>query len=309
MLTEVALSDYPNECNELLCFMQQKTKVMVFDHIVDVCLNFYSSDEIKRAHSLILKYAKHRLPLHKGAEKDKKTLTDLLKVCLDPNVKLPVFYAVQIGRLPPVSIDHVDLSAILHELISLRNEVKGVALLRTEMGELRSCLKALSLEKDADSTAKINQVPKPRMLVDDDKVDDNGATAAQVLKKAIQSGIMRTQQVRRPKAIVGVKSGTALRVVQSRKTVDVFISRLSPDTTVEEVNNCALDVLRTDSSFDLAHINVKCSLLKAKFDSYCSYHVAVGVDSGLFGKAVDLLMTSEAWPAGVLVRRYFNINK
>jgi len=78
--------------------------------------------------------------------------------------------------------------------------------------------------------------------------------------------------------------------------------------TVKSLTVCALDVLRNDSSVDLSKINVKCSLLNAKFDSYCSYHVAVGVDSGFFGKAIELLMSSELWPAGVLVRRYF-INK
>jgi len=246
---------YASECCELLCFMQQKMNVMVFDHIIEVCLNFYSSDEIKKAHSVTVKFAKHRLPLHKGAGKDRKILIDLLKVCLDPNVKLPMFYAIQIGRLPPVGIDHIDLSAILQELVMLREEVKSVVQLRTDLSELRSCLQALSLHKDgcvSDTVVLPSQQLKTNLLVEDvyakdisaataaqaDEINVNVTSAAQVLKKAIHSGNMQSQQVRRHKAVVGVKTGSAIRVVPSRKTVDVFISRLSHDTTNSEVTDC-----------------------------------------------------------------------
>ena len=42
-----------------------------------------------------------------------------------------------------------------------------------------------------------------------------------------------------------------------------------------------------------------------KYDTYCSYHVTVTIDSVLFHGALSCLMSSEAWPMGMLVRRFF----
>lgn len=316
--------------NELLCFLQQKAKLMAFDHIIQICSSFYASDDIKKAQNIVSKIVKHRLPMHKGADKDRKTLVDLLKICLDPTMLLPVFSAVRIDRLPPVGIEHVDVSALLQELTLLRSEVKAVAELRTEMAELKSCLQALSLQCDrSPPSAKPPQLStKPSLLsttttrdrgpeqkdqpqlsqVGDDVDINTGETAAQKLMKAVHSGEMQTmqarQQARRPKALVGMKTGTKIKTVQTRKTVDVFLSRLSPETEDNEVVACTTDALGVD--LDLSLVNVRCFKLNAKFDSYSSYHVAVSVDSGIFGRAIELLMSNEAWPAGVLVRRYFN---
>ena len=45
---------------------------------------------------------------------------------LDPGNKLPIFFAVDLGRLPPVDIEHFDVSAILSELQALCSEVRVV---------------------------------------------------------------------------------------------------------------------------------------------------------------------------------------
>jgi len=48
-----------------------------------------------------------RLPKHRGgADKDKirKTMLDITKVCLDPAADLPMFYALDLARLPPVGV-------------------------------------------------------------------------------------------------------------------------------------------------------------------------------------------------------------
>ena len=139
----------PDTYNELLCFLQQKSKVMVFEHLVAICTKFYSADEVKKAHSTLSKYVTQRLPIHKGGDKEKKTLMDMLKACLDPTVKLPVFSAVCIARLPPVGIDHVDIGALLQELTMLRDEVRAVSQLREEIGELRACMHSLTQHQRA----------------------------------------------------------------------------------------------------------------------------------------------------------------
>lgn len=55
------------------------------------------------------------------------TVEDILKHILNPNVKLPSYYATVMDRLPPVDETHCDVAAILKELQALRAEVRSAA--------------------------------------------------------------------------------------------------------------------------------------------------------------------------------------
>jgi len=67
-------------------------------------------------------------------------MSDMLKVVLDPTVKLPTFGAVDLSGLPPVGVEHMDVSAFLKEISMLRSEVRSIATLRAEIVELRQLL-------------------------------------------------------------------------------------------------------------------------------------------------------------------------
>ena len=58
-------------------------------------------------------------------------------------MQLPQFYAVDL-RLPSVGTDHVDVSPIIEELSSLRQEVRGLSHLRAELEEVKARLQAIS---------------------------------------------------------------------------------------------------------------------------------------------------------------------
>jgi len=109
--------------NELLCFIQQKGDLIPVGDIITICVNFYGAEDIEKACSILLKYVNQkRLPKQKGTGKEVflRSVTLLVKVCLDPSVHLPIFCAVDLARLPPVDVDHVDISAILTELSALK---------------------------------------------------------------------------------------------------------------------------------------------------------------------------------------------
>jgi len=82
---------------ELLCFLQDKSGVMADDHLVQLCSDFYRKEEVDVARSLVEQYIgqpsgkPHRMPHRKGADAMRATIDDLLKVILNPNLKLPVF--------------------------------------------------------------------------------------------------------------------------------------------------------------------------------------------------------------------------
>ena len=57
---------------------------------------------------------------------------------------------------------------------------------------------------------------------------------------------------------------------------------------------------------DLKFRDVKCVKLKSKYEGlYSSFHVAVRVDSAVMSQDVTVLMSPDAWPDGVFVKRYF----
>lgn len=103
--------------NELLCFLQQKS----FDDLVKIATDFYTYDEIKGVVASIHSLVEHRIPAYRGTDRDCKTVSELLKLVVNPDVKLPCFVAVDISRLPPVDVEHMDMSALLQELALLRS--------------------------------------------------------------------------------------------------------------------------------------------------------------------------------------------
>jgi len=104
-----------------------------FVNSLAISVDFYTSDEIKLAASTMSRYIQQRLPTHKGAERGRKS--NQLKLIWDPAVGLPLltFVAVDLSRLPPVDISHVMGRGAIH----------AVALLRSELDEVRGALHEL----------------------------------------------------------------------------------------------------------------------------------------------------------------------
>ena len=93
--------------NEILCFLQNKAKVMTFDDLVKISCDFYTCDEAVTAQAVLSKYVPDRLTKHTGSDKKfklKRTITDLLKCILDANNDLPQFCCSNLARLPLVSV-------------------------------------------------------------------------------------------------------------------------------------------------------------------------------------------------------------
>lgn len=60
----------------------------------------------------------------KGEDKKKKCIKDVIKLLkeVDPDC-LPTFVARDLGRLPPVSFDHVDVSRLMKDIICMKTEL------------------------------------------------------------------------------------------------------------------------------------------------------------------------------------------
>jgi len=297
-----------NNVNELICFIQQRSNVMAFDHLAELCSSFYNSDEIKTALTIVMKAAGSHVLSYKGPVKDKKCVTDIIKTCLDPNIQLPAFVALRLDRLPPVDVNHVDVSALLQELSLLRFEVKVVAQLREEIVELRNsmdCLKAqclsdtnyVSYDKNFLSLQQDNRPSTFNVLA----LSSFAADLHRDDFRIVNHPVTKKNFTRKIKSVVGKATNQKLTSVSTRRNVDIFVSRLHPLTETADIIECVTTVVPSLDCND-----IQCEKLKSKYvELYSSFYVCVRVDADKMKQMLDVLMSEESWPAGLLVRRYF----
>ena len=234
-------------------------------------------------------------------------------------VQLPQYYAIDISRLPPVGVDHVDISAVLQELSLLRQEVRMISQLRAELNELKVNQQNMRSIPTATTAARVmtdefpplasaSSVDMPvlsRSATSDTNILNDMVMFAEHAKDLQREGIKpRQRQVvskRSHKPVYGKLQNNKLKSVQTYRTIDVFVSRLHPETTTTEIVDSVAQV-----KDDLVICNTECTRLKSRHEHlYASFHAVITVDAADFSKALDLYMSPEAWPFGTLVKRYF----
>ena len=183
--------------SELLCFVRDKCLTMARYDIVKLCGDFYNEEEVLQARSTIESFTKQRLPKRKGSDRCKSSLEDIVKVCLDPAVSLPIFCAVKLNRLPPVDAAHCDVSAILAELSSLRLEVKTFSNLQSEIDSLRYELQLMkSNPTRSETSVAAGTVPPPDVLktTSTDHAAANSGCFVQKANDLAKSGIQPSKR-------------------------------------------------------------------------------------------------------------------
>lgn len=284
--------------NEFLCFVQQKVDTLPADHIIKLCNDFYKKDEIVTARTLLEGFLPKRLPKRQGSDMQKSTVEDIIKCVLDPNNQLPVFYAVNLSRLPPVDITHCDMSVILQELQALRAEVREMQALRAQINDYSAMKTEIARLQENVESIVVNQQPT-HAVSSSGTTQEIGKVASYV--EVLKAGKPKPRVQQRPPVIGTSNVNNKVKAITVRRTIDVFVSRLHPTTCDEEIHECVEDIMT-----DVKDINVECHRLKSKYEHlYTSYHVAVTLDSSIMSKYIDLLQSSDSWPTGVLVRRYF----
>jgi hypothetical protein len=272
--------------------------------IVKLCSDFYKEEEVNAARVLLNEQcgldAAQRIRKRKGSDRKRATVEDIVKLVVNPTINIPAFYAMDLSRLPTVDMNHCDMSAILKELSILRQEVRAVQELREEVVQLRSMLNTSHSNTD-NHAAIANHVSNC------DTIDASSHTAA-ISYAAKAKAMAETGVVSKPKSTlmptVGVSAeNKRIRAVPTIRKIDLFVTRLHPETTTAEINDC---VTYANENKLVNIVDIVCTKLKSRYESlYSSYHVQIGVDSADMKRAIDLFMNAGAWPSGILVRRYF----
>lgn len=297
--------------SELLCFVNDKSNSMAFDDIVKLCTDFYREDEIISAREILDDCNPgQRMPKRKGNERLRATMEDIVKAVLKQNEQnggLPIFYAVDISRLPPVDANHCDVAAILKELSALRNEVRAVSKLREEVTQLRTLLQLQGGGMGKENTYDINslnsgttQVPSVSDLKSHTKPLFADMAAILSLEGGMKNTVVNKKVPRKP-TIGNSSSISYIKAVKTTRNVDIFVSRLLPTTTAAELVDSVHSIKP-----DITVHEVTCNKLTSRYrELYSSYHVAIKVNADDMKKAIDTFMSPESWPVGVIVRRYF----
>jgi len=91
---------------------------------------------------------------------------------------------------------------------------------------------------------------------------------------------------RRPTVVVGKATNKKMKAVATKRKVNVFVSRLSPDTSVNDVRSCAAETFAEVCGAMLPDDCLKCEQLETHYQTYASYWVSFAVDPGLYDIAV-----------------------
>jgi hypothetical protein len=114
------------------------------------------------------------------------------------------------------------------------------------------------------------------------------------------TNVPRKPQIRKPTVRSSVNN-LYVKAVNTTRTVSIFVPRLHPETTQKEL----VDSVESTKG-DITVHDIKCEKLVSRYEHlYSSYHIEIGVNADNLKNALSVFMSSEAWPVGVFVRRYF----
>lgn len=97
-------------------------------------------------------------------------------------------------------------------------------------------------------------------------------------------------------------SNKHIKSVVTKRSIDVFVSRLDPDTQEADLQSCVTSILPEISIDDITSTKLPCKVVGI----YASFHLCVRVDALSMKSCIDKLMSAESWPDGLIIRRYFH---
>ncbi|XP_075991731.1 uncharacterized protein LOC142987071 [Anticarsia gemmatalis] len=283
--------------NELLAFLQQKLDVMDEVSAIQICASNFSEEDIAAAKLLLFTTLNKRDKMvSRRRDGTKKSIQDIITLLkeTDPD-DVPTFVAKELHMLPPVTFDHVDVTSLLKDIVSLKASLADVLVkldasqntvtdLRKEINDLRN---EVSVSRSTPDASNVNTcrtaVPKTKFLPKDTgngNEDDEGFVKVQRKKRTT-----RTQN----------RSGTAPKEPTSClraaiPTTPMYVSRLHYLTKKEDV----VTYICKRTKYQM-----RVQLLEARRNvGFKSFVVRVPNDG------LPLVIKEDFWPQDVVFRRF-----
>ena len=119
--------------NELLCFTVNKIDKLDHETLIKLCTEKYSEKEIENSKDLLFSMLHNagdfttlvkRRSSKVSESKSVKGLRDIYQLLQEKGTdELPPFVALNLGNLPPITFDHIDVTVLLNEIENVRNKV------------------------------------------------------------------------------------------------------------------------------------------------------------------------------------------
>ena len=120
--------------NELLCFISNKIKVMPYDMLVKLGMDFYSDECVEQAKDTLFDTAfgacdsdskKPRKIKRRGSNKRLHDMQDILNAFLElPPHNLPCYVSLNLSNLPPITMNNFDMSRIVKDIETIKLQMK-----------------------------------------------------------------------------------------------------------------------------------------------------------------------------------------
>lgn len=117
--------------NELLAFIANKIDVMDQESLMRICVSSFDVAEVEKSKKLLfdavttdIRNVKRRNKCENKIQRDLEDIITVLK-SLDPDT-IPIFVARELHKLPPLTFDHCDVSAILKDIVLLKSQVQEI---------------------------------------------------------------------------------------------------------------------------------------------------------------------------------------
>ena len=104
--------------NELLCYILNKIDSIPQDTLVQLIAENFSEEEVEAAKGLLCSHVDEPLKAgnRRGQNKKKLNIQDIYRMALEcDRAELPKFVALDLAKLPPISIDCIDVSALMRK--------------------------------------------------------------------------------------------------------------------------------------------------------------------------------------------------
>lgn len=115
--------------DEMLAYIQNQVSTIDEESLVRICTSTFTSDEIKNSKTLLYESIPTdvRKVLRKSKGKEGRDVIDIINLfkSTEPDI-IPVFVARQLDKLPPITMDHLDCSKLLRDMIILKNEIETI---------------------------------------------------------------------------------------------------------------------------------------------------------------------------------------
>ncbi|XP_013184558.2 uncharacterized protein LOC106130292 [Amyelois transitella] len=147
--------------DELLAYLRAKLSSADEETLVRICTGTFSSEDIQTSHSLLFESVPSNLRkiARKGKGKEDRLIYDMLHFLkvTEPDM-LPVFVARDLEKLPPITLDHLDVCKLMKDMAVLQAEIKQMQTSYVTVEQLESMRKEFSSKTISPpfSTAKTN---------------------------------------------------------------------------------------------------------------------------------------------------------